>query len=84
MSININNSTTSNQKSIYCKAVIYFCTDIDYSTKNDLNEKVEAFKSNICSNLDDICINNSDFAYEGVDLIDESEMPSNILNTFNY
>lgn len=84
MSNNINDSIALKQKSVYYRAVIYFCTDIDYSNKNNLDEKIEAFKSNICSSLDDICIDNGDFAYEGVDIIDESEIPSNILDTFNY
>lgn len=80
-----NHFTTSKYKHIYCKATIYFCTDIVYTDDSDLNQNIEDLKLDICSNLDDIFIDSfdSNFVYDGVTIIDKSKIPANILNILN-
>ncbi|MBR3745818.1 MAG: hypothetical protein IKN27_02540 [Selenomonadaceae bacterium] len=64
-------------KTVYRKAVVYFRTDIEFNSDEELTDKIADFESNVCFDLDNAHGGYFDyeFRYNGLEEIAEIEVP---------
>lgn len=64
-------------KTVYRKAVVYVRADIEFTTDEELQEKIADLESNVCLDLDNAPSGYFDyeFSYNGLEEIDADEVP---------
>lgn len=70
-------ATTNRYKSVYRKAIVYVRADIDFTTEEELAEKIADFETNVCLDLDNAHSGNFDyeFSYDGLSEIEAEDVP---------
>ena len=69
--------TTRRYKSVYRKAVVYVRADINFTTKEELAEKIADFETNVCLDLDNAHSGNFDYEFscDGLSEVDAEDVP---------
>ena len=69
---------TTRYKNIYRKAVVYVRADIDFTTEEELAEKIVDFETNVCLDLDNAHSGNFDyeFSYNGLREVEAGDVPA--------
>lgn len=72
------NSVKTRCKTIYRKAVVYVRADIEFTSDEDLAEKIAEFETNVCLDLDNAPSGYFDyeFSYDGLSGVDEDDVPA--------
>jgi len=67
---------TVRRKTVYRKAVVYFCAEVEFTTNEDLQEKIDEFETNVCLDLDNIHGGYYDyeFRYNGLEEIEKDNV----------
>ena len=72
------NSVKPRYKTIYRKAVVYVRADIDFTTEEELQEKIADFETNVCLDLDNAHSGNFDyeFSYDELSEVEAEDIPA--------
>lgn len=72
----MNNMAKARYKSVYRKAVIYVRAEIEFTSDEDLAEKIVEFETNVCLDLDNAPSGYFDyeFSYDGLSEVDEEDI----------
>ena len=78
----MNNLAKTQCKTVYRKAVIYFRADINFTTDEELEDKISDFERNVCLDLDNAHGGYFDyeFRYDGLTAVDEDDIPDCFFN----
>ncbi len=72
------NSIKQRCKTVYRKAVVYVRAEIEFTSEEDLAEKIAEFETNVCLDLDNAHSGYFDYelSYDGLSEVDEDDVPA--------
>lgn len=71
------NSIKQRCKTVYRKAVVYVRAEIEFTSEEDLAEKIAEFETNVCLDLDNAPSGYFDYelSYDGFSEVEEDDVP---------